>query len=429
NLGATVNTSGNEVFPYVAKNDVLYFSSNSHGSMGGLDIFRVSPQGEDWTAPQAMMTPINSISDDLTFMMVDEMKGYFASARTGGNGGDDIWEWTYIPPDLIDVDMIVVDARNDNPLGDANITVTPVSCQIPLMNDEQTGTSGDDGKFAYQIYDACTYKITVTRAGYQPFEKEVSGVELRDAGTYKVPLTPLTSDFKGFAFSTKDQSRIPGASIVLVNLTTGEETTLTADENGEFTATLICTDDYEIRGSANQFKDNTVQLPASEIACEGTTEKGIGLEPNPPTVLVLQNIYYNFDKCDIRPDAAARLDKLIEVMTQYPSLEIDLRAHTDARGSNRYNERLSQCRVQSALEYITSRGIASSRVGISSAGEIELTNECANGKRCTEEEHQRNRRTIISVRRFNADNMRIQIIDNPTFPDGAGKRVYRVRKI
>lgn len=422
NLGETINTSGNEVFPYMSDTGMLYYSSDKLGSMGGLDIFMTSPKGDDWTTPRAMMAPLNSTADDLTFVIVEAgKKGYFASAREGGMGKDDIYEWKYNPPALLDVDMLVVDARNDNPLDAAEVGITAAYCDIPVMNDAQSGTTGADGKFAYQLYDACTYLVTVTRAGYEPYEMELTGMELKDAGTYKVPLTPLTSEFSGNVFSTKDQSAIPGATIVLVNTTTGEEQTLTADADGNFSTTLICTDNYELRGTAKLYKEGMVALPATEINCSGATAKNIGLEPNPPVVIILENVYYNFDKADIRPDAAERLDKLVETMQKYPSLEIEFRSHTDARGSNTYNTKLAERRAKNALEYVVSKGIDAVRVAVASFGETQLANECANRVKCTEEEHQRNRRTTISVRRFNAENMRIQIVDNPTFPPGAGK--------
>jgi outer membrane protein OmpA-like peptidoglycan-associated protein len=112
---------------------------------------------------------------------------------------------------------------------------------------------------------------------------------------------------------------------------------------------------------------------------------------------VLEDIYYDFDKHDIRPDAALILDKLVKTLLDNPSLKIELSSHTDSRGSNKYNMALSQRRAQSAVDYIVSRGVDSSRLKAQGYGETRLVNECADGVTCTEEQHQANRRTEIEI--------------------------------
>jgi outer membrane protein OmpA-like peptidoglycan-associated protein len=112
---------------------------------------------------------------------------------------------------------------------------------------------------------------------------------------------------------------------------------------------------------------------------------------------ILENILYDFDKHNIRPDAAAILDKLVATMRDNPTLKIELSSHTDSRGTQTYNERLSQRRAQAAVDYLVKRGIARDRMVAKGYGETRLLNRCADGVSCTAAEHQANRRTEVEV--------------------------------
>jgi outer membrane protein OmpA-like peptidoglycan-associated protein len=112
---------------------------------------------------------------------------------------------------------------------------------------------------------------------------------------------------------------------------------------------------------------------------------------------VLENIYYDFDKHNIRPDAALILDKLVATMRDNPTLKIELSSHTDSRGTHRYNEALSQRRAQAAVDYLVTRGIARDRMQAKGYGETRLVNHCADGVPCSKAEHQANRRTEVEV--------------------------------
>lgn len=116
---------------------------------------------------------------------------------------------------------------------------------------------------------------------------------------------------------------------------------------------------------------------------------------------VLKNIHYDFDKFNIRPDAAVILDNVVAIMKQNPSLVIELSSHTDSRGDDQYNQRLSQQRAESAVAYLVRNGIDRSRLVAAGYGESRLLNTCGNGVNCSEEQHQENRRTEIKVLSFN----------------------------
>ena len=114
-------------------------------------------------------------------------------------------------------------------------------------------------------------------------------------------------------------------------------------------------------------------------------------------VLNIKEIYFDLDKSDIRPDAAVELAKIVEVMREYPKMKIDIRSHTDSRGADSYNLKLSDRRAKATLEWIVKQGIDRKRLKAKGYGETRLVNGCSNGVPCTEEEHQENRRSEFIV--------------------------------
>jgi outer membrane protein OmpA-like peptidoglycan-associated protein len=111
----------------------------------------------------------------------------------------------------------------------------------------------------------------------------------------------------------------------------------------------------------------------------------------------LKNIYYNFDKANIRSDASRTLDSLITILNKFPDMEIELTAHTDSRGSDRYNDNLSQRRAINAEAYLIKKGILKSRIQHAFRGETALTNECGDDVPCIDRLHQMNRRTEVRI--------------------------------
>ena len=114
-------------------------------------------------------------------------------------------------------------------------------------------------------------------------------------------------------------------------------------------------------------------------------------------IITLEDVYYDFNKATIRGDASSALDNLVNILSQYPSMEIELYSHTDSRGNHTYNEQLSQKRANAAIQYLMSRGIAPNRLSSKGLGELSLKNHCADGVECSESEHQENRRTEVKI--------------------------------
>ncbi|WP_299684107.1 OmpA family protein [uncultured Dokdonia sp.] len=316
NLGRPINTEGRETFPFMSKNGNLYFASDGHPGLGGLDVYVTSPQLQN--EEQEIINigkPVNSSYDDFTFIVNDDTKlGYFASNRKTGMGSDDIYRFISeeIPCDII-VDGRVLDKESGAPISAA--TVQLINSSGEVINSMLSETNGN-----YSFDTANCEEQYIVRA----IKETYNGDEV--------------------VFTTPDESK-----------------TIT----------------------------NNLQLELTQKPIEVGDDLTILLELNP--------IYFDFDRFNIRPDAALELEKVISVMRQYPTMVIDARSHTDSRGKDSYNLSLSDKRAKSTVAYIISQGIDSSRITGAGYGETQLVNECSNGAKCSEEDHQLNRRSEFIV--------------------------------
>lgn len=156
--------------------------------------------------------------------------------------------------------------------------------------------------------------------------------------------------------------------------------------------------DYTIIANAKSYNEEELKFSIDENFKAKTANKTIKLEKlSKGQTFVLKNIYYDLNKYFIRPDAAVELDKLVQIMKENPTMKIELSSHTDSRGSDAYNLKLSQNRAESAVKYIISKGINADRIIAKGYGETRLVNECSNGVKCSEAQHQENRRTEVLI--------------------------------
>jgi outer membrane protein OmpA-like peptidoglycan-associated protein len=309
NLGSGINTSGNEVFPYVWKDSALYFSSDGLHGMGGLDIFKSILVDTVVGVPVNMGYPLNTNYDDFGFIANNDVsEGYFSSNRDASN---------------TEIDQI-----------------------------------------------------------------------------YRVVFQDIRFTLLGVAVSKNTQKPVEGVTVELKNRTNGRKETVMTGPDGSFKFKLDPRTDFSVMGSKDGYFTNTedVTTVGKNQSEDMYVKLKLELEEivvNKP--IVLENIYYDLDKSEIRPDAKPGLDKLVAIMNENPDIRIELGSHTDSRADDAYNDRLSQKRAESAVKYIVSSGISRDRITAKGYGERQLVNGCKNGVQCTEQEHQANRRTEFKV--------------------------------
>jgi outer membrane protein OmpA-like peptidoglycan-associated protein len=444
NLGKTINTKGNEMFPYVDANNNLYFSSDGHPGLGDLDIFYVDMKnGTPIGRVRNLGAPMNSSKDDFGIITDAERKtGYFSSNRKRGGTDDDIYRFnregslwpcsdliavvydaeTKMPIEgatvSIDGNGKVLDSKTTDNEGAANVCVDESGEMI--FNASKSGytankvtytAKGDDAEESGRIEIALT-KIkadtVATNTGgigestEQPVNGSANGAYSNNGGTStNIPLGKGESiagkagTIKGKLKRQRTGEPIEGAVVTLRNDRDGSIQQVVTGPDGSYEFDVLEGNDYTLEASKDGYgtkgrKIRKVKAGQAYINGDMTMfETG--------DVIALENIYYDLNSAKIRLDAQGELTRLVEMMRKYPRMRIEFRSHTDSRGDANANQMLSEKRTKCAIAWMKKKGIRSSRFVPMGFGESQLVNNCADGVECTEEMHQQNRRTEIKI--------------------------------
>ncbi len=337
NMGKDINTAGDDMFPYVAADGKLYFASDGHPGLGKLDLF-VATRSQGVISVDNLGVPFNTPQDDFGLVFHEGTdNGFFTSNREGGKGDDDIYYFSAPTEDQPDTTVI---AQNDP---------TRINGQLKVVRYFLAGEVLSNSPKANPI-DSATVRILADSADVE-LGRLVTG-DRGKFGDYKLEEGKeyvLLVERKGY-ISRRTPFSMDGRSIPPI-----------------FLNKVVTDTTYRV----------TVRLDSLELN----------------KTFVLDNIYYDLNKYNIRPDAAQELDKLVEILRDNPSMKIELSSHTDARATDAYNMTLSQQRAESAVNYIVSKGIDADRLTARGYGERQLIVQNAR----TEEEHQRNRRTEFTI--------------------------------
>ena len=277
NLGPEINTAGDEMFPYLRNDSTLYFSSDGHVGMGGLDIYKAqyNPNLKRWDI-ENLKSPVNSFADDFGITFEGEKEtGFFSSNRGDGKGFDHIYSFSY-PVIKTVVEGYIVDTDDE--------FVTNATVRV-------VGRDGTNKKF-------------------------------------------------------------PGKN------------------NGTYSLDVSRGQDYVFLASGENYLNTRMSLKTKEMDRDSTYLVDFILTPiNKP--VVLENIFYDFDKATLRPESKEELDGLIDLLNQNPNVTIELSAHTDRKGADEYNNKLSQRRAESVVAYLISGGIKGDRLTAVGKGKSE----------------------------------------------------------
>lgn len=519
NLGPSINTEGNELFPFVHASGRLYFASDGHLGLGGIDNFYVDSRGDgQWSAPENPGAPINSTDDDFGIMLNDEGTcGFFSSDRQGGSGRDDIYSFTKT---ATPVKIYVYDEATKEPI--SNALITSDSCVKKTLKTGKDGMAIIDMKFN----SCCSF--TAEMAGYEKNSKTgcVKDAAMSENVVIEIPLRKEQKfAVDGFVFDQNSGLPLPDAKVTLIGCdSTKTNQTFTTDASGKFNFKLDPDCCYKLRGEKDKFfavttpdtictkglvssktymvnlnlQPSATDKPTDVVVTDptknpstdtkpidpnavyldidkglymkngkpftgtenGTTykkgkivggpkpsdiagtntkpkdpnlvyfdpEKGLyvkggkpftgknngktykdgkdldGLQPSPTKYetdpnaqAYLLHIYYDFDQSNLREESMPELKKLLKLMQDNPSQIVEISSHTDARGSNSYNNRLSQRRAESVVRWLIEKGVERDRLVPRGYGETMTSNKCVNQIKCSEEEHQLNRRTEFRV--------------------------------
>jgi outer membrane protein OmpA-like peptidoglycan-associated protein/tetratricopeptide (TPR) repeat protein len=316
NLGNTINTEGKETFPFVNDENELYFASDGHPGLGGLDVF-MSKINENGTLSevQNVGADVNSPKDDFAYLIdTKSRRGFFSSNRDGGQGYDDIYKF---------------------------LETKRLICEQLLYG---------------EITDITTKEL------------------------------------------------LPNTKITLYDSQFNLVSTATSDDKGNYSFTVECGKTYNVRAEKPEY--TTKEQKITIASTNGKTYLPIALEKSKCKVTIgddlgkcfgIKMIYFDLDKSNIRTEAALDLEKILDVLNQNPTMKLDIRSHTDSRQTFKYNEALSERRAKSTINWLIKNGVNSNRLTGKGYGETQLVNNCADGVKCTEDEHQLNRRSEFII--------------------------------
>jgi len=245
-----------------------------------------------------------------------------------------------------------------------------------------------------KLYDVNLEENTIARAEFK--DCIANGKSIQKEIVY----SDMNFILKGNAVQCNTTTPLPGVSVILNNLSEAAQKNTVTGSNGEFIFNVKQASSYSIYGKKDSYFSQTETVTTDQY--DRSTTLFIKLEICMQKVdcgkaIALQNIHYDLDKYFIREDAKPELNRLVRFMEDNPSINIQVGSHTDSRGSNPYNETLSQNRANAAVDYVVSQGISRNRVTGVGYGETQLLNRCADNVECSKEEHQINRRTEMKV--------------------------------
>jgi outer membrane protein OmpA-like peptidoglycan-associated protein/tetratricopeptide (TPR) repeat protein len=419
NLGAQFNTEGQEMFPWINSKGELFFASNGHIGLGGLDVFVMSVnKNGSFDKLLNVGLPVNSQHDDFAFTMnSDNITGYFSSNRTDGKGGDDIYSYVLTKPfqQQLVVKSIVKDETTGEILPGATVKLVNSNGEViaSAITDEFGGVQFDvepEEDYTIAVSGVDKYNVKQLAVSTKNLDSDITQVN------GNVSLVKEAS-FSLYCLVTDAKSNLPleDVKITITNSLTQNEfinrlTPKTGDVEKEIPdvaindqlsytirlekqgyLTKVVTFNYQLVQTGKINVHETLDLTMDKV--------DVGLDLT--TIIDINPIYFDLGKFTIRADAAIELDKIVKVMNENPGMQIELGSHTDCRGSMASNEKLSDNRAKASAEYIKQRISNPERINGKGFGESRLKVDCpcegAVKSTCSEDEHQQNRRTEFVI--------------------------------
>lgn len=447
NAGAGVNTASNEIFPSVFNGDI-YFSSNAPNGKGGYDLMRASGKGQ-WKTAVRLDEPFNSSGDDIMLTFLNEETMLLTSNRSGGHGGDDIYLIRKEPEDYEKHDYTARLECSGVVHTGAGIKATNAWNEVVI--DGTTDIHGEldirplllNRKFKVQLsnidpslYTECVMyildenknvvkEIRFNSFGFAilemlPFNYSNLNLLATEDGTILMPEDSgslLDIFIEGQLYNKQPGDVGKGEPITILDENGAPAALAFTNESGKFRFTGVKPEtEYDFKLAEETAaknilitdKGNKIILPILNAeahykrldpndAIKLVNEFNETIYVSPKDIFVINRIYYDYNSAVLTPESRMQLDKLEILVAKNDDLKLEMRSHTDSRGSADYNLMLSKKRAESAIKYLVSKGIDTKRFEAIGFGESELLNECGDGVPCSEPEHAINRRTEIRL--------------------------------
>ncbi|GGG49906.1 OmpA family protein [Bizionia arctica] len=340
-------------------NKTLYFTSDREGGLGQTDIYKVELTGDNTYGAVSNLGPkINTEGRESFPFVAKDSTLYFSSDGFLNLGLLDVFKSDYIKNE--DAEAVNLGAPYNSGYDDFAFFIDSDSNE-GYFSSNRLGGKGSDDIYGFTVIE-CTQKV------------------------------------EGIARNSKTLEPLPMTTVQLIDEFGKIVREITTNELGEYAFDLDCNSTYKILGSKPDYKDALVALETTD-EFEKVHKADLLLIPLiNDNEIVINPIFFNFDKWDIRPDAAYELENIVSVMREHPNMVIKIESYTDSRGTDSYNMKLSDRRAKSTRDYLYSRNIAQERIASAIGyGETDLVNDCSSGVECTEAQHQANRRSKFII--------------------------------
>ena len=417
NLGRAINTEGQEMFPHIYKDSLLFFSSNGRGGLGGLDIFYCDLKSKEIRI-NAVSAPVNSGSDDFgMFVEEDGASGFFSSNRSGGAGQDDIYYFEEIQPF---VEIQLYDSVTRHFVSDATISI--------IGDNRRRQVSSDlSGKVEFRVRPVSRTQLLISARGYETSTVEITP-ELLDDGQNRVAilLKPTNITSRHLAAGIRQQHRsgvtnvisfssspldvdvqtetpqpaadeagitdslaLPALKVIAVEVINDVPALMFVKSDSIHQATAVSETTLESRhlGLTIEIPQGAKRHDYEEIIRKQVEIQGYSIS----RFLLIRSFFFDSGKTWVRNDASAQLDKIIEVMVVHPDVRLQMTFHADSRGTDAFNLDLSKARAEEVIKYLERAGIKRTRIFSRFVGESQPLNDCGDLSDCDDLVHQINR--------------------------------------
>ncbi|HEB62579.1 MAG TPA: OmpA family protein, partial [Bacteroidetes bacterium] len=424
NLGSDINTEANEAFPFIYKSKYLFFASKRKGGKGGFDIYFSLQNDDKFESPVNLGPRFNSRSDDFGLILNDDSNlGYFTSNRPGGIGKDDIYKFVS-GKSIFRIfnnyyTLRILDSKKEEPVENARITFSKfklVPAESPRIEkikgvekeiiytidpnslvESKPVYSNEQGEYFLKLKDL-SYILKVKKEGYLPY----SGLLKATGGNKLIEVKLIPEILDTFQFSFLDSETKNQIKDVNIKMEGGEENNIKY-ENDNYFIVLLRGEKIDLEVSKDGYVSKKVEIehgltPAKfDVVLEKKPKYVKYLPTTKGEVVVLKDIYYDYNSAKLSTKAKKELNKLSIHLKKYPKLKIELSSYTDSRGKKDYNQKLSEKRSANAKKYLIRKGISAKRIVAKGYGESQPKNHCVDGVKCSEKEHAINRRTEVKV--------------------------------
>lgn len=406
NLGENINTSKREQFPFVSKDNHLYFSSNGWEGYGNLDIFVSDIQNNSYSKATNVGLPVNSGYDDFAYYVDSDTKeGYFSSDRLGGKGKDDIYSFKETKDLIIEdckqyITGIITDTDSQRVLENAKVTLFSID-----NRELEVVVTAADGKFNFSVACESKYSLVVTKENYTENSKSLTASKDRNKsndGSMAIRSQEIINKEKELAAQALKAAELVALeqkrkadAIALQQQKAADANALEAKRLAELEAIQqlkkdkLAADTKQKEIAEAKKKERTAAIIAAEKDVVKDKER---------LIIKTDPIYFDYNMWYIRKESKKILNRVVELMNKYPEMVVEIGSHTDNRGNANFNENLSQKRADATRNYILEQGIPKNRIQAKGYGESMPIVKCIPEDSCDEEQHELNRRSEFVIK-------------------------------